>query len=200
MTDRTMQIASGRVTSVSQQTISTEVWSNNLGWTRQSIEEIALQLDTHDAPLTVRTSGTRNLFIVAGDRLTVAYAPNQDRRAIYGIRNTTDGSVYLVRTAKVASGRTDVFVTIGLLVALAFIGGIMCAVSRSTSGMLDAFAWFASGAIGLFVLSTLLRIVFGVIVWPEIRRLAQPGGKREMNAARHALSLAKEDTPHIRFI
>lgn len=200
MTDRSMQIASGCVTSISQKTINTKVWSNNLGMTTQSIEEIALQLDTLDAPLTLRTDGTRNLFIVAGDRLSVAYTECRDRPAIYGIRNVTDGSLYLVRPAKVAGARTDVFVTLFLLVTMVFVAGIMSAVSRRTDGMLDMFAWFGAGAIGLFVLSTILRIVFGVIVWPEIRRLAQPGGKREMNAASRALSIAPSDTRHIRFI
>ncbi len=200
MTDRVMQIATGAVTSVSQNTIRTKVWSNNLGWTTQGIEEIVLQLDTFDAPLTVRTDSARSLFIGAGDRLNVAYVRSPDRAAIYGIRNVTDGSVYLVRTAEVAGARTDIFVTIAILVAMAFVTGIMSALQRSTDGMLDMVAWFGSTAIGLFVLSTILRTMFGVIAWPEIRRLTQPGGKREMNAARHALSLTHDDTPNIRFL
>ncbi|WP_175786872.1 hypothetical protein [Burkholderia anthina] len=200
MTDRIMQTASGCVTSVSQKTISTKVWSNNLGWTTQGIEEIALRLNTLDAPLTLRTNATRNLFIVAGDRLKVAYTERGDHLAVYGIRNVTDGSVYLVRPARTLSARIDVIVTIGVLIAAALAIGVMSAVARSTDGMLDIFAWFGATAIGLFVLSTILRAVFGLVVWPEIRRLNQPGGKREMDAARHALSLARADTPHIRFI
>ncbi len=200
MTDRSMRIASGSVMSVSQKTINTKVWSNNLGWTTQSIEEIALRLDAFDAPLTLRTSGTRNLFLVAGDQLNVAYAEGLDSLAIYGIRNVTDGSVYLVRPARVAGARTDVAVTIGALICLTLVTGILSAVQRSTDGMLDIFAWFGAAVIGFFVASTILRSVFGLIVWPEIRRLKQPGGKREMNAARNALSLAPEDTPRIRFI
>ncbi|MBN3768937.1 hypothetical protein [Burkholderia sp. Se-20378] len=200
MNDRTMQIASGCVTSVSQQTISTKVWSNNLGMTTQSIEEIALQLDTVDAPLTLRTDSTRSVFIVAGDRLTVAYAQDRDRRALYAIRNATDGSVYLVRPAKVAAARIDVVVTIGMLVAMAITIGLVSAMERSTDSVLQIATWFGGAAIALFLLSTILRTVFGAIVWPEIRRLRQPGGKREMNAARSALSLSNEDTSHIRFI
>ncbi|KVF23058.1 hypothetical protein WJ06_08730 [Burkholderia cepacia] len=119
---------------------------------------------------------------------------------MYGIHNATDASVYLIRPAKVAAARIDVFATLLLLVASVFILGIMSAVSRSLDGMLDTFAWFAGGAIGFFLLSTILRTVFGVIVWPEIRRLRQPGGKREMNAARQALSIANDDTPNIRFL
>ncbi|OXI40175.1 hypothetical protein CFB49_18990 [Burkholderia sp. AU17457] len=200
MTDRTMQIASGCVTSVSQTTISTKVWSNNLGWTTQSIEEIALQLDTFDALLTVRTDSTRSLFIVAGDRLTVAYARSGDRARLYGIRNVTDGSVYLVRTAQVAGARTDTFVTIGMLCVILCVTGILSAVQRSTDGMLDISMAFGATAIGFFVLSAMLRAVFGVVVWPEIRRLKQPGGRREMNAAKHALSLANTETRNIRFL
>jgi hypothetical protein len=200
MTDHTMQIATGCVTSVSQKTISTKVWSNNLGMTTQSIEEIVLQLDTVDAPLTLRTDSTRSVFIVAGDQLTVAYAQSQDRRAIYAIRNVTDGSVYLVRTAKVAAARIDVVATIGMLVAMAITVGLVSAMERSTDSVLEISTWFGGAAIAFFLLSTILRTVFGAIVWPEIRRLKQPGGKREMNAARSALSLANEETPNIRFI
>ncbi|MGN7979888.1 hypothetical protein [Burkholderia sp. 22313] len=200
MTDRSMRIASGCVTSVGQKTISTKVWSNNLGWTTQSIEEIELRLDAFDAPLTLRTGGTRNLFVVAGDRLHVAYAEGRDSLAIYGIHNVTDGSIYLVRPARVASARTDVIATIGILIAVAFAIGIMSVLQGSTNGMLDIFAWFGGTALGFFVLSAILRSAFGLIGWPEIRRLKQPGGRREMNAAKHALSLTADDAPRIRFL
>ncbi|WP_082742319.1 hypothetical protein [Burkholderia sp. MSMB1078WGS] len=199
MTDRSLRIASGCVTSVGQKTTSTKVWSNNLGWTTQGIEEISLQLDACDAPLVLRTSGARRLFVVAGDRLDVAYVEDRDRLAVYGIRNTTDGSIYLVRPAKVAAARTDMFVTLFIFVAVMLASGIMSAVAR-TNGIVDAIAWFGAGTIGLFVLSTILRTVFGLIAWPEIRRLAQPGGKREMNAAKRALSLANTEARNIRFL
>ncbi|KVT03821.1 hypothetical protein WT24_25750 [Burkholderia sp. MSMB1078WGS] len=119
--------------------------------------------------------------------------------AVYGIRNTTDGSIYLVRPAKVAAARTDMFVTLFIFVAVMLASGIMSAVAR-TNGIVDAIAWFGAGTIGLFVLSTILRTVFGLIAWPEIRRLAQPGGKREMNAAKRALSLANTEARNIRFL
>ncbi|VVU50855.1 hypothetical protein BAN20980_03575 [Burkholderia anthina] len=90
--------------------------------------------------------------------------------------------------------------TICVPIAVAFVIGIMSALARSMNGMLDMFAWFGGTAIGFLVLGTILRSVFGVIVWPEIRRINQPGAKPEMTAASNALPLAPEETPHIRFI
>ncbi len=70
------------------------------------------------------------------------------------MRNPTDGSIYLVRPARIQSARTDLTVTIGALIAFAFVIGIMSAVQRSTDGMLDVFAWCAAATLGLYGLST----------------------------------------------
>ncbi|WP_258181200.1 hypothetical protein [Burkholderia multivorans] len=51
----------------------------------------------------------------------------------------TDGSIYLVRPARIQCARTDLTVTIGALIAFAFVIGIMSAVQRSTDGMLAVF-------------------------------------------------------------
>ena len=200
MTNHDMQTVSGRVTAISQQSIETKVWSNNLGTTTQSIEEITLKLDSLASPLVFRTNRTTRLFIADGDRLNVAYVGDQDRQSVYGIRNMTDGSAYLLRPAKVAGARADLFVMLICVVAAAVVSGIVSAVTLSMDSMFDVFALISASVIGLCVLSAILRILFGVIVWPEIRRLAQPGGKREMNAAAQALSLTQEETRHVRFI
>ncbi|WP_175917598.1 hypothetical protein [Burkholderia pyrrocinia] len=200
MTNHAMQTASGRVTAIGQQSIETKVWSNNLGATTQSIEEITLQLDSLASPLVFRTNRTTRLFLADGDRLNVAYADGQGRQIVYGIRNMTDGSAYLLRPAKVAGARTDLVVMLICVVAAAVVSGIVSAVTLSTESMFDVFALISASAIGLCVLSAILRVLFGVIMWPEIRRLAQPGGKREMKAATQALSLTPEETRHVRFI
>ncbi|MCA3857387.1 MAG: hypothetical protein IOB81_01985, partial [Burkholderia sp.] len=179
MTNHAMQTLSGRVTAIGQQSIETKVWSNNLGATTQSIEEITLQLDSIDSPLVFRTNRTTRLFIAHGDQVKVACAGDQDRQIVYGIRNVTDGSAYLLRPAKVASARIDLAVMLGCVVAAAVVSGIVSAVTLSTESMLDVFALISACAIGLCVLSATLRTLFGVILWPEIRKLAQPGGKRE---------------------
>ncbi|BAX62509.1 hypothetical protein BSFP_053770 [Burkholderia stabilis] len=200
MTNPAMQTVSGRATAISQQSIETKVWSNNLGWTTQSIEEITLKLDSLASPLMFRTNRTTRLFIANGDRLNVAYVDGPDHPIVYGIRNMIDGSAYLLRPAKVASARTDLVVMLICVVAAAVISGIVSVVTLSTESMFDVFALISATAIGLCALSAILRILFGVILWPEIRRLAQPGGKREMDAATTALSLTQEETRHVRFI
>lgn len=200
MTNPAMQIVSGRVTAISQQSIETKVWSNNVGWTTESIEEITLHLDSLASPLMFRTNRTTRLFVANGDQLNIACVDGQDRRIVYGIRNMTDGSAYLLRPAKVAGARTDLTVIPICVVAAAVVSGIVSVVTLSTESMFDVFALISACAIGLGVLSAILRILFGVILWPEIRRLAQPGGKREMNSARTALSLTQEETRHVRFI
>ncbi|WP_241171977.1 hypothetical protein [Burkholderia multivorans] len=112
----------------------------------------------------------------------------------------TDGSIYLVRAARTQSARTDLTVTIGALLAFAFVIGIMSAVQRSTDGMLAVFAWCAAATIGLYGLSTVLRSLFGFAPWPDIRRLKPPGGRREVGATKAALTLAPEEAARIRFL
>ncbi|WP_249206370.1 hypothetical protein [Burkholderia multivorans] len=89
----------------------------------------------------------------------------------------TDGSIYLVRPARIQSARTDLTVTIGALIAFAVVIGIMSAVQRSTDGMLAVFAWCAAATIGLHGLSTVLRSLFGFVPWPDIRP-AQAAGRQ----------------------
>ncbi|SAJ99042.1 hypothetical protein UA18_05263 [Burkholderia multivorans] len=112
----------------------------------------------------------------------------------------TDGSIYLVRAARTQNARTDLTVTIGALIAFAFVIGIMSAVQRSTDGMLAVFAWCAAATLGLYGLSTVLRSLFGFAPWPDIRRLKPPGGRREVGAAKAALTLAPEEAARIRFL
>ncbi|WP_254208892.1 hypothetical protein [Burkholderia multivorans] len=116
------------------------------------------------------------------------------------MRDLTDGSIYLVRPARIQSARTDLTVTIGAPIAFAFVIGIMSVVQRSTHGMLAVFAWCAAAAIGLYWLSTVLRLLSGFALWPDIRRLEPPGGRREVGAAKATLTLAPEEAARIRFL
>ncbi|MBR8241179.1 hypothetical protein C6T52_02605 [Burkholderia multivorans] len=116
------------------------------------------------------------------------------------MHNPTDGSIYLVRAARTQSARTDLTVTIGALIAFAFVVGIMSAVQRSTDGMLAVFAWCAAATIGLYGLGTILRSLFGSAPWPDIHRLKPSGGRREVGAAKAALTLAPEEAARIRVL
>ncbi|HDR9473766.1 hypothetical protein BMD20_03290 [Burkholderia multivorans] len=116
------------------------------------------------------------------------------------MHNPTDGSIYLVRAARTQNARTDLTVTIGALIAFAFVIGIMSAVQRSTDGMLAVFAWRAAATLGLYGLSTVLRSLFGFVMWPDIRRFKHPAGRREVGAAKAALTLAPEEATRIRFL
>ena len=200
MTNHPMQIVSGRVAAASQKSVVIEVYSQNLGWTTDQNEEVTLRLDSVDIPFMLKTRKTRSIFIAKDDQLDIVYVEHPDRLAIYGIRNVTDGSVYLVRTAKAASARADIVVTIACLVIVGICCGIVGLVAGSTDGLLDLSIVFGGTVIGLFVLSAILRSLFGLIAWPDIRRLAQPGGKHEMNAARKALAIAPKEGRHIRFL
>ncbi|CAE6763662.1 hypothetical protein [Paraburkholderia haematera] len=66
--------------------------------------------------------------------------------------------------------------------------------------MLDLYLEISGTAVGLCVLSAILRSLFGLIVWPDIRRLVQPGGKHEMNAAWKALALEPKEGRNLRFL
>ncbi len=200
MTLGTVKTVSGHVVSASQKPIVIEVWSPNLGPTTDQDEQITVQLDSIDRPLILKTSKTRELFIGAGDRLDVAYVELPDRLAVLGIRNVKDGSVYLVRTADVVSARREGYITIFTLIVFAIASGAAALIKRSADLFVDVFALGASVAVGLGVVSAIARVLFGRSVWPDIRKLVQPGGKREMNAARKVLALKPEERRAIRFL
>ncbi|MGN6648674.1 hypothetical protein [Trinickia sp.] len=200
MTSSAVQMVSGKVVSVNQETVSIEVWSPNIGPTTDEDEQVTLRLDSVDRPLILKTGNTEDLFIGAGDQLDVACIEAPERFAILGIRNRTDGSIYLVRTAHVVSARREVYTTVGCLIACGIISGMMCFVERSTRHVLDSFLFFAAGCAGLGALSVVIRLLFRQSIWPDIRKLVQPGGKREMQAAREALELGPEEGRAVRFL
>lgn len=200
MTDHVMQIISGRVTGVSQKSNVIDVYSQNVGWTTEQNEEIALRLDSEALPLILKTDSTRDIFVAKDDRVEIACIKQADRLAIFGIRNATDDSVYLVRTSKVSGARIDLMVLVAVVLVSAICCGIVGVVARSLDHMLDIYLDFVGVGVGLYVLSTVLRSVFGFVIWPGIRKLAQPGGRREMIAAKKALALSSTEDRNIRYL
>jgi hypothetical protein len=71
---------------------------------------VVLVLDGVDTPLTLNSFDPCTLFIAEGDALEVAGIRRGNRVDIYGIRNLTDGSVYLVRPAEMVSRFGSYFV------------------------------------------------------------------------------------------
>lgn len=127
-----MQFTSGTVISASQKSIVINVWSPNVGPTTDRNEEITLRLDSIERPLILKTSNTHELFIAKDDRLDVACVEYPDRLAVVGIRNVTDGSEYLVRTANVIGVRRDIYTAIFGAITWAFCVSLVCFVQRST--------------------------------------------------------------------
>jgi hypothetical protein len=196
----TVRLVSGPVVSVSQQPIVIDVWSPNLGPTTDRIEQITFRLDAIELPLILKTDKIRALFVANGDRLDVACIEFPDRLAILGIRNANDGSLYLVRTADVVSARREIYTATGAVLVWAVAAGVIGFVQRSTHQIVDSFLIGAAVSVGFGVVSAIVRLLFGRSVWPDIRKLVQPGGKREMDAAREALALQPGERCAIRFL
>lgn len=196
----TLQLVSGSVVSVSQKPIVIDVWSPNLGPTTDEIEQITFRLDSVDLPLILKAGKTRDLFVANGDRLDVACIPFPDRLAILGIRNANDSSLYMVRTANVVSARREIYTTIGAVLIWGIASAVIGFVQRSTHLIVDSFVIGATVSVGFGAVSAIVRLLFGWSVWPDIRKLLQPGGKLEMDAARQALALQPRERCAIRFL
>ena len=200
MTSATVQIVSGAVMSVSQELVVIDVWSPNIGPTTDQNEQITFRLDSTELPLILKTGTARELFVATGDRLDVACIEFPDRLAILAIRNVSDGSVYMVRTANVVSARREAYTTIFMVVASGVASGVIGFVQSSADVVVNSFVIGAAVSVGLGAVSAIVRSLSGWSVWPDIRKLMQPGGKREMEAARQALALEPNEGRAIRLL
>lgn len=200
MTSPAMAVMSGRVSAASQKSVIVDVYSQNLGPTTEQNEEITLQLDSSDLPIVIKTSQARQIFIAEGDHLDVAGVAHADKLAVYGFRNVTDGSVYLVRTAGVASGRMDRFIMILGIIVLGLLFGGVGVGTQDLKKCLEIYAFVVALLIVLFAMSTLSRSMFGFVPYRAIRLLTLPGGRREMRAAREALTIGSEEGREVRIL
>ncbi|MGF6649430.1 hypothetical protein [Paraburkholderia sp. GAS82] len=200
MMKRALRVVSGSVLSVSQKSIITDGFSTNGAPVKFDSEGIALRLDLVQMPLTVNTTRASDIFIAAGDKLDVACFEEPDRLQIYGIRNNTDGSVYLARTAQVASARWEVASVPLLLGASLIMAAIGHFFGLDRDFLLKGVLLF--GVLPPAVICTIGAVarLFGHAAMPEIRGHAQPGGRHEMIAARQALAITQEERRYVRFI
>lgn len=200
MTKPSMQVVKGRVKSASQKLIETRGSDANGGTTTYDSQSIALRLDGQPLALMLNTTKAADIFVGHDDELDVACLPFADRLEIYGIRNRTDGSVYLARTAHVASARWErlgfaIMLPTALIAALI---GHFNGVGRVES--LWVFLGLGLGFPALVRLVSAIARLFGFVAMPEARGHAQPGGHREMRAAREALAITQDEQDRIRFV
>lgn len=195
-----MQVVSGRVVSVSQRTVSTEhvnvTPSGGVSTSEQNSEYIEINLDTHHEPFAVNSNGSRNFFIGSDDVLDIAGIWQGSHIDIYGIRNVTDGSVYVVRPERVESR------SISYTVA-AFVGLLGCGAAAwfAIDGERDPGVYFSLimmtllAAAGAYCIFSLRR--WGVFSNAIIREHTQEGDKKEMKQAQAELRLTREERSRI---
>lgn len=192
MTPSPMQAINGRVTSASQKSVVVDVWSQNVGWTTEQNEEITLRLDSVDVPFILRTSKARRIFIAEGDQLDVACIAAADHLAVYGMRNVSDGSAYLVRTASVANARMTLFCLTVAIAVFGLITGLPEIWDPDTMQSSMFFLECSGMALFLGTTAVVSSSVFGYVPFRSIRLLVQPGGRREMRAAKDLLQRKSE--------
>lgn len=195
-----MQVISGRVISVKQNTVTTEeTFVTNSGAMRQSevgSEYVDIFVDTHDEPFSINTGNSRNFFIGKGDLLDVACIWRSTYTDIYGIRNLTDGSIYIARPESVESRSFSYTATWGSAIICCMAMGLMV-----IEGVRDPVAYLLALIMSpFFVLMTFC--IFSLRRWGllsnEIASAhTQEGGEEEMKLAQDMLKVTREELPKI---
>lgn len=195
-----MKVVSGRMVSISQRTITTTRASFNedggVATSDENSEYIEIKLDTHDKPFVINSNRSSDLFIGKDDALDMAGVCQGGHVDIYGIRNVTDGSVYIVRPEKVENRSATYAITgVSALVSLGVIG------MMAFDGVRDLTAYLSVVVCGLFVLAMIYCIFslrrWGVIGNERIGKHTQKGDAQEMECARFALQLTIDERRRI---
>ena len=109
------------------------------------------------------------MHIEKGDELEVACLEFADRLEIYGIRNHTDGSVYLARTALVASARWELACVPILLGASLLLAGICYALGMDPGTVVEWSLILGIAAPACILVLGAIARVFGWVLMPEVR-------------------------------
>lgn len=195
-----MQVASGRVVFVKHRTVTTDevsVTANGaVATSEQKSQYIEIQLDTHHEPFAINTTRNADFFIGEGDEVNIAGIWQGSHIDIYGIRNATDGSIYVARPERVES-RSISYGASGLM-ALGCLGCIVWfAVDEGLDLATLAYLVFLSVLItaGVFCIFSLRR--WGVFSNDIISEHTQAGDKEEMERAQSELRLTRDERRRI---
>jgi hypothetical protein len=195
-----MQIVSGRVVSTKQHTVTTEeIFFTNSGAMRQSevgSEYVDIFVDTHNEPFSINTSNSRNFFIGKGDLLDIACIWRSTYTDIYGIRNLTDGSVYIARPEAVESRSFSYTATWG--------SALICCMAMASmviEGVRDPVAYLVALIMSPFFILMVFCIYslrrWGLLSNEIAGAHTQEGGEEEMKLAQEMLKVAPEELPMI---
>jgi hypothetical protein len=195
-----MQVVSGRLISTRQHTVTTEeTFLTNSGAMRQSevgSECVDVFIDNHNEPFSINTGNSRDFFMGKGDLLDIACIWRSTYTDIYGIRNLTDGSIYIARPEAVESRSFSYTATWGSALICCIVMGLMV-----IEGVRDPVAYLVALIMSpFFVLMTFC--IFSLRRWgllsnEIVSAHAQEGGEEEMKLAQDMLKVTREEFPKI---
>jgi VIT1/CCC1 family predicted Fe2+/Mn2+ transporter len=193
-----MQIVSGRFCAIAQDTNTTEhiniSENGGVSTSDEHSERIEIQLDSCEVPCVIQTNRSSDLFIGKEDVLDVAGIWRSTHVEIYGIRNRTDGSLYLAQPDAVESRKATL--TIAGLVGVAFLVVMVAMIMHGERdiGVYVTMTIVGAAIVGIFyTLFSLGR--WGLFSNTRVSEHTQSGGRREMEQAIDALRI-KSDERH----
>ena len=195
-----MQIVSGTLCAIAQGTKTTEhinvTESGGVSTSDEHSERIEIRLDSCEVPCVIQTNRSSDLFIGKEDVLDIAGIWRGSHIEIYGIRNRTDGSLYLVQPDAVESRKATLAVT-----GLVGLGFPVMIIAMAIHGERDIGVYVAmtiAGAAIVAIFYTLFSLArWGLFSNARISEHTQSGGRREMEQAIDALRITSDERQRI---
>ncbi|WP_321886995.1 hypothetical protein [Paraburkholderia bannensis] len=187
-----MQVVSGKLHSIAQEMKTTEhinvSESGSVSSSDEHSERIEIRLDSCEVPCVIQTSRCSDLFIGEDDALDIAGIWRSTHIDIYGIRNLTDGSLYLAQPDAVESRKVSL--TMAALFGMVF---LVMMVALAIHGERDPGAYAALTMVGAVIVG-ILYILFSLRRWglfgnSRISEHTQSGGRHELMQAHGALRI-----------
>lgn len=195
-----MQVVSGQLRMIAQATNTTAHInasdSGGVSTSDEHSERIEIRLDSCDVPCVIHTNRCADLFIGEHDALDIAGIWRSTHIDIYGIRNRTDGSLYLAQPDAVASRKASLTITgFSGVALLAMLAGIVIHGERDI-GVLITLTIACAAIVGIiYAVFSLSR--WGLFDNARIREHTQRGGHDEMKLADAALGITADERHRI---